>query len=661
MLKKILLDQERILVHDTLSYMAGPIKIESQIVLTNHRILVLPHKKWSQTLGYQRQNVIWTDVRKVTLGKLDKNIQIETPVRTLSLWGTGARRMFEWIEQWRKSSLSLKTNWKLLESRQVVLSSEVIVSVGIGLAVKGELTISRHGFTVHYQTLSTNKDVFTWGSLTELSYSPMSQKLKFTVEDRHFTLQGNQAQLLNHLLDVFGKQDVFVDCLWETQWEDSNGKSSSGFMMLGQKALYFFPCSKQSSISNQPYIRIPCTKIQHLQIEDNFVKLFTSKNQAWKLILPVPDLWMGYMDRLLLHFWNAQHSPDFEDSLFCTQVHTKIDALTIGQIRLDDANIVFQPNGLRPAREIPVYEVVKMNKRSSRLSIQQDMLPEGFEFLDETQVAKMADQIEPKLSPMSVSFIGKNEPTDSILGRAKKMGVYMDGSLLVTITQALIKEENGVIKIQCSRFEEKIFIPHNVRVEVDVITRQGHYIFHALVLENNLNTPDMDGRYTLVTQQLGQVRLINQRAAFRVPTSTHVRFELQNCSLELDRKEAYLVDLSAGGCQIEYRHEVYEEDLSKLREAKVTVIVYIELEESKRRARGKFIQVKKQKVKVESIAFPAKIRRLFQPEDQKKVVMGLEFLENLPSIEHRLMRKILNLERALIQHHRRVLVRGDRE
>ena len=188
MLKKILLDQERILVHDTLSYMAGPIKIESQIVLTNHRILVLPHKKWSQSLGYQRQNVIWTDVRKVTLGKLDKNIQIETPVRTLSLWGTGAKRMFDWIEQWRNSGLSLQTSWNMLERRQVVLSAEILVSVGIGLAVTGELTISRHGFTVHYQTLTTNTEVFTWGSLTELSYSPMSQKLKFTVEDRNISL-----------------------------------------------------------------------------------------------------------------------------------------------------------------------------------------------------------------------------------------------------------------------------------------------------------------------------------------------------------------------------------------------------------------------------------------------------------------------------------------
>ena len=41
------------------------------------------------------------------------------------------------------------------------------------------------------------------------------------------------------------------------------------------------------------------------------------------------------------------------------------------------------------------------------------------------------------------------------------------------------------------------------------------------VAENNLNRPDMDGRYTLVTTELlGHVRLINKRAAFRVPTST---------------------------------------------------------------------------------------------------------------------------------------------
>jgi len=660
MLKKILLDQERILVHDSLSYMAGPLKIPSQIVLTNHRILVLPHKEWTQSLGYQRRNIIWSDVREVTLGMLDKNLQIETPLHSLSLWGAGARRMFDWIEQWRKSTLSLDTSWLKLERRQVVLSDEVLVSIGIGLAVTGELTITRRGIQLRYQTLETKQESFDWADLNDLSYAPVSQKLKFSIGSKKFGLQGNQAQLINHLMDVFNKRDIFVDCLWDSKWEQ-NGKSTSGYLMLGQQALYLFPCSKQSSASNQPYIRIPCSKIQHLERDGDVVKLFTSKNQVWQLFLPVPDLWMGYMDRLLLHFWNSQRSPDTDDSFFCTQVHNQKDALTIGQITLDDNNIIFTPNGIRTPLEIPVYEVVKMTKRSSRLTIQQDMLPEGFEFLDEQQVADMAEQIEPKLSPMSVSFIGKNEPTESVLGRAKRLGVYMDGSLLVTITNSLIAEDQGIITIQCSKFDEKIFIPHNVRVEIDVITSKGHYIFHALVLENNLNTPDINDKYSLTTQLLGHVRLINQRAAFRVPTKGRIEFDVQNCNIDLETNEAKLIDLSAGGCQLEYPFELDDHDMQKLRDAKTTVVVYIELEESKRRGRGKFTQLKKQKPKIERIAFPAKIRRLYQPEDEHRVVMGLEFLENAPSAEHRLMRKILELERNLIQHHRRVLVKGDTE
>ena len=149
--------------------MAGPLKIQSQIILTNHRRVVLPHKEWTQNLGYQRQNINWSKVKEVTLGKLGKNIQIDTSLRTLSLWGTGARRMFEWIEQWRTSGLSLKTNWALLERRQVVLTAEVLISVGAGLAVTGELTINRKGFNLYYQTLTTNTEVFTWSALTEPS------------------------------------------------------------------------------------------------------------------------------------------------------------------------------------------------------------------------------------------------------------------------------------------------------------------------------------------------------------------------------------------------------------------------------------------------------------------------------------------------------------
>ena len=56
-----------------------------------------------------------------------RTYKLISSIRTLSLWGTGARRMFEWIEQWRTSGLSLKTNWALLERRQVVLTAEVLI------------------------------------------------------------------------------------------------------------------------------------------------------------------------------------------------------------------------------------------------------------------------------------------------------------------------------------------------------------------------------------------------------------------------------------------------------------------------------------------------------------------------------------------------------
>ena len=432
-------------------------------------------------------------------------------------------------------------------------------------------------------------------------------------------------------------------------------------MLLGHRAVYLFPCGVQSSISNQPYIRIPCSKIQHLEREDGNVKLFTSKNKVWNLSLPVPDLWMGYMDRLLLHFWNSQYETDHDGALFCTQIHNTLEAITIGQIRMTQNNIIFQPNGLRAAREIPVYEVVKIHKRSSRLSIQQDVQPEGFEFLDDSQVALMAEQIEPKLSPMSLSFIGKIEPTETILGRVKEMSIYMDGSLLVSIQNGTIIQEEEKLIILCHAVAERIFIPQNVRVEVDIISKDGHYIFHGLVLQNNLNRPDIDGRHSLTTELLGHVRLINKRAAFRVPTNKAVQFELQNCDFELSNNQAHLIDLSIGGCQLIYQHDIYGADFSALKDEAVTVVVYMELEEPKRRTRGKFIQAERKKPKIESVPFPAKIRRIFQPEDERSVIMGIEFLENVPSAEHRLMRKILNLERILMQEHRRSLSDGGLE
>ena len=114
---------------------------------------------------------------------------------------------------------------------------------------------------------------------------------------------------------------------------------------------------------------------------------------------------MGY--RRCSCTFGSQYEPEHDGALFCTQIHNTIEAVTT-TTRMTQNDIIFQPNGLRPPREIAVYEVVKIHKRSSRLSIQQDVQPEGFEFLDESQVVPMAEQIEPKLSPMSLSLSGRS-------------------------------------------------------------------------------------------------------------------------------------------------------------------------------------------------------------------------------------------------------------
>ena len=86
-----------------------------------------------------------------------------------------------------------------------------------------------------------------------------------------------------------------------------------------------------------------------------------------------------------------------------------------------------------------------------------------------------------------------------------------------------------------------------------------------------------------------------------------------------------------------------------------TVVVYMELEEPKRRTRES--SFKQRKKPIESVPFPLRFV-VRQPEDERSVIMGIEFLENVPSAEHRLMRKILNLERILMQQHRRSLSDG---
>ena len=74
----------------------------------------------------------------------------------------------------------------------------------------------------------------------------------------------------------------------------------------------------------------------------------------------------------------------------------------------------------------------------------------------------------------------------------------MDGSLLVSIKNStIIQEKKNNHPVQCNC--RKNLHPQNVRVEVMLYPKMDDYIFNGLVLQNNLNRPDIDGSHSLTT------------------------------------------------------------------------------------------------------------------------------------------------------------------
>lgn len=649
MLKKILLDQERILLHDTLSYLIGPVKVPAALVITNHRLLILPNQNWSQSLGYEPRSLTWSDVTEFTLGYLGKNLQISTPSEQFSLWGNGAKRTYGLLTRWKDMHISLESSWALLQREQIALSTEVQVQAGIGLTVTGDLFIQQTGFKLSYKVLENKDYQVRWSDLTAIEYKSLSQTLALSWGTHKIKLQGNQAQLMHQIIEVFGQDDIFVDGIWEGKWTHDNN-SGSGFIFMGQQALYLVSCGM---LSDKDIQKIPCSSIQYLEVTDEHIELHDKDELIWNLEMDTPNIWVGYHTRLLLMFWKNQNL-SFTDRVLqdtCAYIHNDKDAITLGRLIAETTHVAFFPNGSLEQMEIPTVEVVRLSERASRLSLQHQINPAVFEFIDEDAVSKIAKHIEPYLSPMSVSFSRDNQPVSDILGVAKKLTVFMDGATLVTLEHSTIVERDGILHFRCKRFDEIIVIPKGVRIEVDIISPQGHYGFFGILVENHLNTANSEGRYGLHIQMLGTIKLINQRAAFRVPTNENVTFNISTQYGNEDDLVGKMVDLSSGGCQIVYKEPLtFTPEILRSNETTLTTYISITLvKENKRRENRRF---GKQEIIDTIIELPGKIRRASIPdEEEDTIVLGIEFTGSTPKDEYRLLRKILALERELLKHH----------
>ena len=643
MLKKILLDQERILLHDTLSYLIGPVKVPAALVITNHRLLILPNQNWSHSLGYAPRSLTWSEVSSFSLGYLNKNLQIHTPSEQFSLWGNAAKRTHDLLTHWKNSHISLDSSVALLQREQIAFSTETQVQAGIGLTVTGDLLIQQTGFKLSYKVLDQKEHLVRWTDLTQIEYKSLSQSLVISWGTHKVKLQGNQAQLLYQLIDIFNRDDIFVDGIWEGKWTNEQN-TSSGFVFMGQHAMYLISCGMLSDGHIQ---EIPCANIQSLEIKGGDIVIKDTDDNSWIVDIDTPNIWVGYHTRILLSFWQAQNL-SFTDRVVqdtCAYIHNDIEKVSVGRLVADTSYIAFYLNGSLDKVEFPSEEIIRLKKRASRMSLHHQVKPAVFEFSDREAVSTFAKYVEPQLSPMSVSFSRDNQPLEDILGDAKKLTVFMDGAPLVKIEHCIISDRNGVLHFRCNRITETIVIPKGVKVEVDIISPLGHYGFTGVVDENSLNVPDLAGRYGLRVQLLGSIKLINQRAAFRVPTDEQVDFTIFTTQGQTENLVGNLVDLSSGGCQILYSKKP-PLDIELLHSVDTTLTTYIPItliKENKRRENRRFGKVEKIETIIE---LPGKIRRAtISEEDTKTLILGVEFTEATPKDEYRLLRKILALER----------------
>ena len=195
-------------------------------------------------MGYEPRSLTWSDVTG-SLGIFRKESQISTRSELFSLWGNAAKRTHALLTHWRDLHISLDSSWALLQQEHIALSTEVQVQAGVGLTITGDLLIQQTGFKLSYKVLDDKDYQVQWSDLTAIEYKSLSQTLSLSWGSNKIKLQGNQAQLMHQIIEIFGQGDIFIDGIWEGKWRHDNN-NGSGFIFMGQQALYLVSCGMLS-------------------------------------------------------------------------------------------------------------------------------------------------------------------------------------------------------------------------------------------------------------------------------------------------------------------------------------------------------------------------------------------------------------------------------
>lgn len=637
MLKKILLDKEIILFQENIYHLVGVVSQETTIVVTNHQILLLPAKGWFNNFGQAKKQLIWDDIIDM---KMSWRLTLVTAQGEVHLSGPTIIHVYQTLMFFAEKKVTLDTPKEKLDALQIFFSGAIQIYLGVGISRNGHLQILRDGIRVE-STSNLLKQSYhiAWEQLTNITFASLNQVLTLTTAEQEFSIIGPQAQLLDYVLNMISQGEMLYDSITEITLRKGQ-LHTSGYIFLGVKHMHLVPCGIFGTTLGFEPKKEKLKNLESYRCDESNITVSFSNVDNWVFDVYSPYLWMTYTQQSVLHMYKRRYTIS---NPFCYFIDSANHQICFGFLYVHDHILRFVNIAKEDYLSIPVTEILSVQQKSTRLTIQQNLTPHTFEFSSTEITQALYKRISPLLPITNASFSRNSNDISDIFGEAKNVSLYVDGVLVAHISRPEIRQRNNTLQIKANKQDASVNIPKKASMEIDVTREKGHYTCSAVLLENYLQKSDVAGQYYITTTVPNHIQLLNQRSAFRVPTKEPVDVEVytENFRKCLGQKNGVIIDISATGCKIEFKGEL-ESELN----SHVIIGKYL----------AKFSLCSTydpENILLErDLPVSGTILRCFYDEDADITLMGVQFTD-IPSVtENALLRKVLLIEREYIRKQR---------
>lgn len=658
MLQKVLLDQEIILAQEIVTRRSGLITAQFKLIITNHQILFLPLKSWRTVFGVYQSSIIWDDIINISLTNLNLSLEIESKYETVSLVGSSLSRIFSVLQFYKSQKVSLDTAIDDLFKKQMVYSGETQLLVRLGISQSASLHIFRD-YCIIETISSMRKRTYTivWDTIIGLEFASLNQMLTIKTPQSTISILGTQAVLLHYLLEIMSQGERSFDTISLVTLM-SGRLSSEGYLFLGTEYIHFVPCGIFSTAIGFEPMKLPLTYIQYFKSDPIQIGFKNSKGKEWLWEFSSANdvLWSTYSKRSLLRLFQVLKTKSLPKICW---LDTNKNTIWFGNLQYTKKEISFHPQNEGALFSLKHSQIFELSVRSNRLHIQTEQTQYIFETLFKGLSEQWGQRLEEHKAVNSPSFQRGNQPIANILGKSSTLSVFSEGVTVAKLYGAHLRQRENSIQINSEKEKQVIHTPKNALLEIEILNHNGHFKIQTQLLENHLNVSGLNGMYYLNIAEPLDVVLLNQRHAFRVPTQEEIEVTLHLEDNKDIQVPALLLDLSIGGCRLQFNgispreaqnvsSKISETIFDNMTSISFSLPFHINYSDIiTLDANGKEV-IKEPDQRIE---LHGESRRCFFQHEYEQMFVGLQFDFNLSprQTEHLLLQKILQIERETIR------------